>query len=52
MIDYIIQALPIVVVLLAYFVRIEIRFARLITDISWIKISLGNIQCQKKSLKE
>lgn len=51
MIDYFLQALPIIIVLIAYFVSIEIRFARLINDISWIKTSVGNIQCQKKSIK-
>lgn len=52
MIDYFLQALPILAVLVLYFVRVEIRFAKLINDISWIKLSLGNVQCQKKSSKE
>lgn len=52
MIEYFFQALPILFVLIIYFVRIEIRFAKMITDISWIKLTLGNVQCQKKSSKE
>lgn len=52
MIDYFIQALPIIVVLLIYFVRIETRFARLANDISWIKVTLSNVQCRKNPIKE
>ena len=40
MIDYLLHSLPVVFVLVVYFVRIEVRFARITTDIDWIKKNL------------
>lgn len=37
MIDYLLQSLPFVLVLVVYFVRLEVRLAKMSRDICWIK---------------
>ncbi len=40
MIDYLLQSLPFVLALIIYFARLEIRLAKISTDICWIKKEL------------
>lgn len=44
MINELIQILPIVVVLIVYFVRLEIRLARICENLKWIRRELNICQ--------
>lgn len=44
MLDYTLQVLPILILLIAYFIRLEIRLAKVTQDICWIKKYIGTCQ--------
>jgi len=44
MFDYIVKSLPILFVLIVYFVRLEVRLALMKKDLCWIKKRLGELQ--------
>jgi len=44
MIEYFINALPILAALLLYFVRLEVKLAEMSTDLTWIKKFIGSCQ--------
>lgn len=41
MADYLIAVIPIIIALAVYFVRLESRLAKILTDLCWIKKELG-----------
>lgn len=47
MIDYLLRSLPIVVALVIYFVRLEVKIATIQRDICWIKKAIT--PCQPRS---
>lgn len=47
MVDSILHAIPLVIALAIYFVRVEVRLATIQRDICWIKTRL--IQCPQRS---
>lgn len=44
MVDYFINALPILAALLVYFVRLEVKLAEIRTDLTWVKKYVGSCQ--------
>lgn len=44
MFDYIIKSLPVLLVLIVYFCRLEVRLALIKKDLCWIKKRLGELQ--------
>ena len=50
--EFVLHVLPLAIIIVAYCIRIEIRFAKLINDVCWIKEALDNIKCRQKSNQE
>lgn len=44
MLDYFVNALPVLAALLIYFVRLEVKLAEIRTDVNWIKKFVGSCQ--------
>ena len=47
MLDYFVNALPVLAALLIYFVRLEVKLAEIRTDLTWIKKFIAS--CQQPS---
>jgi len=47
MVDYFVNALPVLIALLIYFVRLEVKLAEIRTDLVWIKKFIRS--CQQPS---
>lgn len=51
MLDYLAIAVPIIILLIVYFVRLEARLAKITTDICWIKEYIEANGCPPNSTK-
>lgn len=49
MIDYVLRSIPILIALIVYFVRLEVKLATIQRDMCWIKKRME--QCQQPSVE-